>query len=144
MAKIFKLEVAQRQLDVAAALFVARQDRIAIHTLAGAAEEILGKLADCADQKNMLDRMRLAAEERFGRAVDRRELSRLVNESRNALKHANDPSENTLDYDENHAEAMLFRAMVNYQLVTGTLTDGMEEALTVLRQEHPGIFASET
>ena len=123
MMKLTKLEAAQRQLDVAAALFVSREDRLALHTLAGAAEEILGRLAQRGGQQSMFEGMRLSAKERLGRSVSVTELSKLVNESRNALKHANDPNEDQFNYDPNHAVVMLFRAMVDYQLVTGGLTD---------------------
>jgi hypothetical protein len=77
--------------------------------------------------------MRTEAEVRFRRQVTSKELSSLVNASRNALKHAHDPAEDTFQYDPKHAIGMLFRALVNYQFVTGALTPPMEEALSRLR-----------
>ena len=135
-----KLEAARRQLDVAARLFAEHDDHLAVHTLAGAAEEILGKLAERSDQQSMFQRMQLAAEQQFGRRVSPSELAKLVNDSRNSIKHAKDPREDVFEYDSDHSVVMLFRAMVNYQLVTGGLTDTMEGALVVLRTEHPAFL----
>ena len=62
----------------------------------------------------------------------------------NDPKHANYPIDHDFDYNENQAIVMLFRALVNYQLVTGELTEPMEKALDVLRKDHPGLFPSLT
>lgn len=138
--KLSKLEAAQQQLDLAANLFVSRNHPLAMHTLAGAAEEILGSLAERASEQSMFERMRVAAEQRFRRSVSVQELTALVNKSRNSLKHANHHAEDHFDYDPDDAVVMLFRALVNYQLVTGVLTDPMEEALKLLVQEYPSLF----
>jgi hypothetical protein len=66
----------------------------------------------------MLDRMLEAAREYFGDDVTRDELSDLVNNTRNSLKHANRKDEDAIEYDTSEAAAMLFRALVNYQIVT--------------------------
>ena len=142
--KLSKLDAAQRQLDVASTLFAEQDDRLAIHTLAGAAEEILGSLIKRSGQASMFDQVRSAAEQRFGKSVTGGELSELVNKSRNALKHANDPNEDTFEYDPDDAAVMLFRALVNYQLFTGHLTDPMEKSLKVLRSKYPKLFGSGT
>jgi hypothetical protein len=128
-----KIEVARRQLEVASVLFVADGDILAVHTLCGAAEEILGVIAESSGQENVFERMRVEAEARLGRQVTPGELSTLVNASRNALKHAHNLAEDTFQYDPNHATGMLFRALVNFQLVTGTLTSPMEKALDRIR-----------
>lgn len=138
--RLSKLEAAQQQLDLAASLFVNRQNPLAMHTLSGAAEEILGSLANRASEQSMFERMRVAAEQKFGRPVSRNELTALVNKSRNSLKHATDPAEDHFDYEPDEAVAMLFRALVNYQLVMGVLTDPMEKALTILIQEYKSLF----
>lgn len=135
--KLSKLEAAQRQLDVAAKLFVAKEDELALHTLSAAAEEILGKLVERSGQESMFQRMKGPAEQKLGKSLTLGELSGYVNKSRNALKHANDPSEDSFEYDPDHAVGMFFRALVNYQLVTGALTDTMEKALAALSKEHP-------
>ena len=141
---LHKLQAAERQLETAALLFVDNGDLLSVHTLAGAAEEILGKLAERISETNIFERMRYAVEKKFGHSVSARRLSTLVNQSRNSLKHANDPMEDDFDYEEDHAIGMLFRALVNYQLVTGGLTEPMDEALDKLRKDHQGLFPGNT
>ncbi len=138
--RLSKLEAAQQQLDLASRLFVNQQDLLAMHTLSGAAEEILGKLAERCSEQSMFQRMKEAAEQKLGRPVSSKVLTALVNKSRNSLKHATEPAEDLFDYNPDDAVVMLFRAMVNYQLVTGTLTGPMENALTALVQDHPSLF----
>ena len=142
MLTLSKIEAARRQLEVASRLFVARDDILAIHTLCGAAEEILGALAERSGKEHIFERMHAEAEARFGRQVKPKELSSLVNASRNALKHAHGPTEDTFQYDPNHMIGMLFRALVNYQIVTGALTAPMEEALSHLRTVVPQLGSS--
>lgn len=141
---LHKLQAAERQLETAALLFVNDGDLLSVHALAGAAEEILGKLAKRAGETNMLKRMHYAAEKKSGHSVSAKKFSTLVNQSRNSLKHANIPMEDNFEYNEDHAIVMLFRALVNYQLVTGGLTELMDKALDVLRKDHPGLFPSST
>lgn len=135
--KLSKLEAARRQLDVASSLFVVDGDILAVHTLAGAAEEMLGALLQRKAQENMFSRIRTVAEQRLGREISDKELSALVNHSRNLLKHANDPNEDLFDYDADHSVGMLFRGLINYQLLTGGLSGAMEEALDILRKRYP-------
>jgi len=141
--RLSKLDAARRQLDVAAELFVVGDDRLAVHTLSGAAEEILGALLKRSGQEATLERMQIAAEMRLERKLDRKEYLALVNRSRNALKHASDSNEDTFEYDPNHAAGMLFRAMMNYQTLTDRLTEPMERALVLLRKEYASFFPSE-
>lgn len=46
--RLHKIEIARRQIEVAAELFFAERDFLAVVTLAGAAEEILGSLINQA------------------------------------------------------------------------------------------------
>lgn len=142
MLTLSKIEVARRLLEVASELFVADGDILAVHTLCGAAEDILGAMAERFGKQHVFERMRIEAEAKFGCQVTSRELSSLVNASRNALKHARDSKEDMLQYDPNHAIGMLFRALVNYQLVAGTLTSPMEDALSRLRTIVPQLASS--
>lgn len=143
MLTLTKIEAARRQLEVASRLFVSQGDLLAVHTLCGAAEEILGALCERSGKIHAFERMRAEAEARFGRQVKPQELSSLVNASRNALKHAHIPTEDTLQYDPDHAIGMLFRALVNYQVLTGALTAPMEEALSHLRTIVPQLAPSQ-
>jgi hypothetical protein len=138
--RLTKLEAAQRQLDTAATLFVAHGDALSAHTLAGAAEEILGKLVERAGGSNMMNRMEEALRQRRGASITIQSLSELVNDSRNQLKHANRPQEESFEYEDEDAVVMIFRALVNYQLATGALTELMEHALERLKSDYPWLF----
>jgi hypothetical protein len=135
--KISKLDAARQQLEVACRLFLQRESILAVHTLCGAAEDILGRLAVRANEKSMFERMKSAAEHHFGRPMSTKEVSELINGTRNALKHANDPSEDPFDYNPDHGFVMLLRALVNFQLVTGGLSQVMEETWESLKATHP-------
>lgn len=87
--KLNKMNVARRQLEVAIELFLADGDLISIITLAGAAEEIFGKIALKADKENSLGFM-LRTHKTLGSTATEKELIKHANLVRNALKHAND------------------------------------------------------
>lgn len=137
-----KLEVALQQLDMASKLYVMQENVFSIHTLAGAAEGILGQLLDRTDKKqaSMFEKMRHAYSEHLGRPATNKEVASLVNTSRNALKHARDPREDVFAYESKDADVMLLRALANYQVLTGVLTDTMESCLSCLRNRSPEIF----
>lgn len=142
MLTLTKIEAARRQLEVASRLFVSQDDLLAVHTLCGAAEEILGALCERSEKVHVFEKMRAEAEARVGHQVKPDKLSHLVNASRNALKHAHNPMEDTFQYDPDHAIGMLFRALMNYQVLTGALTTPMEGALSQLRTIVPQLAPS--
>src|SRR5205809_7980389 len=115
MFQVFsKIEIAQRQIHTAIDVFLAGGDFLAIITLAGAGEEILGKLLERQGQRNMVDALKdLDVQLSGGRAW--KIVNSEINGVRNALKHANDPSETTIEVDPDHQVAMLARP-VNYYL----------------------------
>ena len=122
--QISKLVIAQRQLEVAARLYVEGADYLAVVTLAGAAEEILGNLLRRSGQEAMIDRIvEMDQELTGGRAFS--VVNAEVNRARNALKHAKEPDEDTVTIEPGEATAMLARALVNYNRSAGQLTPNM-------------------
>lgn len=122
--QISKLVIAQRQLEVAARLYVEGADYLAVVTLAGAAEEILGNLLRRSGQEAMIDRIvEMDQELTGGRAFS--VVNAEVNRARNALKHAKVPDEDTVTIEPGEATAMLARALVNYNRSAGQLTPNM-------------------
>jgi hypothetical protein len=112
--KLNKMDVARRQLAVAIELFLADGDLISIITLAGAAEEIFGKIALKADKENSLDFM-IRTHKALGSTTTEKELIKHANLVRNALKHANDEGDEEIEFDERQeAISMLSRALINY------------------------------
>lgn len=109
-----KLEVAVSQLDTAIRLFL-DGNHLSSLTLAGAAEEILGRLSQRAE-------LPVAIEEiiayHFGDTnpaltdKDRRNvLLEVINGARNAVKHANDPNETHFVVEQIFPLQMIMRAM---------------------------------
>ncbi|MFD0930914.1 hypothetical protein ACFQ1T_14080 [Methylophilus glucosoxydans] len=110
------MEIARRQIETASELLLDERDFLAVVTLAGAAEEILGSLLRRKGQLAMIDHLVNLDKRQFGGrpfAV----LNKEVNGNRNALKHANDPQEDTIEIEAGEAIAMLSRAIVNYALL---------------------------
>ena len=122
-----KLEIAKRQLEVAAQLYVDGADYLAVITLAGAAEEILGKLLRRTEQKCMADHIvELDKKLTGGRPFN--VVSDEVNRARNALKHARDQSEDLVKIEPGEATAMIGRALLNFVRLVGQPTTVMQVA----------------
>ena len=116
-ARLTKFEVAEKQLAKAIELFSAHEPLPAI-TLAGAAEEILGKLVKDGGSANALeeeikDRCDLY-QTVFGRPGDPKVFAELMNNPRNELKHR--MSGNPLELNlEEEAVNLIQRAIDNFQ-----------------------------
>lgn len=116
------LSIADGQLETAGRLYRAGKDYYSVITLAGAAEEIYGKLlkhhggepaleslAKCVSALHKID---------YGEDLPDKEIYCLANEARNSLKHwsASDPK---LEFDaKREAEDMLERAVRNREKLT--------------------------
>jgi len=143
--KLHKTEVARRQIDTAIYLFLDGKDYLSVVTLAGAGEEILGKLLARAGKKNMIDHLidldkKLSKKGRHYNIVNQE-----INGFRNSLKHANDPTEDIIDVaeDQEHAIAMLARAVTNYHELKGKLSLRMEQFYIWLKQNRSELFNNE-
>ena len=123
--KISKLDAATRQLEVAIDLFLSKKDPLAVITLAGAAEEILGILVKNNGKENMIDVIKELDKKVTG-GRDFKILNNEINGLRNALKHANNLDEHFIDFDEDAPVAYLMRAIVNYNRLGLTLTENMK------------------
>lgn len=112
--KLSKLQVASHQLGVAIRHFL-EGDHLSSLTLAGAAEEILGKLCERVGLPVAIEEIikfhwkdtdpKLPDNER------RKILLSVLNNARNAVKHANDPDEGDLVLEHTYALQMIMRAM---------------------------------
>lgn len=119
MAKIkyLRLDLAARQLETAAWMFLDGKDRFSVITLAGAASAILTQLVINAGKQPFADYGRLIAKEYTGIEPTRGKYIRHVNMllGIDVLKHhaPNDPT--TIDLDEHRAaENAVIRAMADY------------------------------
>jgi hypothetical protein len=133
MAKLSyqKREVALRQLETAVRLFQERKDPFSVITLAGAAEEILGRYVRAAGKRSSLQLLndaalaiqRIEGDETPVNVIDR------ANYARNNLKHLT-CSENRFSVDAwEEAKDMLIRAIDNYSLLEDYSSPSIETFL---------------
>jgi hypothetical protein len=124
--------IAQSQLETALRLFQEGQDFFSVITLAGAADEILGKLVTRQGRDNSLASLKKAAvamhEHLFGEPGDERTISDRANSARNALKHLDAGDSPTVALDpREEAIDMLNRAIDNYWILESSMTSAMEQ-----------------
>ncbi len=116
--KLTKPEIAKRQLFQSIELYLAGDDLISVITLAGAAEEILGKLVNHAGKPNALDekvqKLCKVFELVFKVPAVPKELIKLRNKSRNELKHIGVNGTIEIKLEE-EAVKLLDRAINNYK-----------------------------
>ena len=124
--KLHKIEIAQRQIDTAIDLFLSDKDFVSVLTLAGAGEEITGKLLDRKSKKNMLQKLHTWYQETTGTQMAFGEFSRKTNLARNTLKHAKSPEEDEIEIQRWEAVQMIMRAMTNYKELVGSPSKTME------------------
>jgi len=125
-----KIEIGKRQLVTAIDLYLQNADLVSVVTLAGAAEEILGKLAKAQGGNSALDDLveRLCAMHKagFNESVDPRKFSELRNRARNDFKHISSgvPFDGNL---EREAGSMIRRAIQNYRKLKPGFVDKFRE-----------------
>jgi hypothetical protein len=117
-------EIAEHQLLMAIRLW-REQDYLSALTLAGAAEEILGKRLRRLGREPSFEQLRglivaLARQEGDTSPDLERTIGDLLNSTRNELKHYSGDDSLSFDLRED-AHEMLERAVANYQALTGTL-----------------------
>jgi hypothetical protein len=125
-----KVDLAVEQLGVALRLFLDEKGYASALTLAGAAEEILGKALEHRGRTNSMQWQYEAEAEVFrllhGRPMKWSEFADERNQARNALKHMRAADEATLTADlEEAAVWMLVRACDNYNRLGLEPTDDM-------------------
>ena len=123
--------IALAQLETALTLFHQQGDLFSVVTLAGAAEEILGRLAHRrgfgASAESLAEAASAIHKLLHGEAVPLKEFYRIANRARNSLKHLDINSASTITMDvQQEAVDMLHRAIDNYWLVEQALTPAME------------------
>jgi hypothetical protein len=123
--------VAREQLETAISLFEEGRDLLSVITLAGAADEILGKLVTEAGGVSSLANLQAAAlaihQHLFQEPGDAKWIADRANRARNSLKHLDTDEGRTVTLDPaEEATDMLDRAITNYWSLTVTLTPTME------------------
>ncbi len=141
--KIHKIDAAQRLLDTAIDLFFHDGDPCAVITLAAASEEVLGNYMDGVwvkdNPSNMFCRMYEAAVDRGLAFKNKQEFSRkLVNATKNSLKHANTEDEQYVSFNEEETVIRLMLSLMNFQIGSGkTFTPAMDRFEKWLKEQRP-------
>ena len=122
---------AQWQLLQALRLYEKGEDYYSVTTLAGAAEEIFGKLSRKMGLNCALDRLKatlpMLSERFLQQGMDTREAADSVNRAKNWLKHGTEP----MSFDAScEAEDMLERAIQNCVPIVTSIVDESSEELT--------------
>jgi hypothetical protein len=139
--KIHKIEAAQRQLDTAISLFFAEGDPCAVITLAAASEELLSQYVDGVwvknSEKSMFSRMYSEGGNRGLVLGNKAQFSRrLVNVTKNSLKHANAEDEQRISFDEEEMVIRLMLALMNFQIGAGRVFSAAMSKLEAWLKEH--------
>ena len=141
--KIHKLALAEIQLHRAILVFLNDKDFPSAATLAGAAEEILGKYVLKAGGKpsveDLLDRIENQPEtEGLSRKVLR---DTFLNGTKNLLKHHGDTAEDHIERVwQTEAINLIFRGSMNYRALAGTYSDHIRLFLKYIRSERPDLY----
>lgn len=118
-----KKELARSQLNVALKLYLQSEEYPSCITLAGAAEEVLGKIASDAGHepalKKKLQELLTLHMQLWGTEAKESDYAELRNHARNEMKHRCSGADLSLDYEQQAAQ-MLARALENYLLCFGT------------------------
>ncbi len=127
-----RVELAAEQLDVALELFLSGRSFVSALTLAGAAEEILGKALVHGNQEPWLEQeYDIVAEPekiRRGEPYKYKYFLKEKNRVRNAVKHMPDASSSSIDTNmEDEALDMIVRARTNYRLLSLPSTRQMDQ-----------------
>lgn len=122
--KICRIDAAQQLLDTAISLFFSEGQPCAVIALAAAAEEVLGNYVNGKwvknNQNNMFCRMYDIAIKRRLEYSSKKEFSqKLVNRTKNSLKHAGTEEEQYVVIDEEEMVIRLMLAVFNFQTGAG-------------------------
>jgi len=128
----YRNDLALSQLETALHLYFAKNDNASVVTLAGAADEVFGKLLTVAGKESSLESLKKAVsaihEMLYGEPTPPKQIADRANRAKNSLKHwdEGDPVLVKLDLEQ-EAKDMLFRAIDNYWLLEEKLSPAMEK-----------------
>jgi hypothetical protein len=112
---LMKVEAAERQLRQGIRLFFGCGDEVSIHTLTCAAREVLGALATLRGIDGPVDAAIMARV----RSDKVKEVSRLLREAQNFVKHADRDPEKALTFYPEATVYLLLDACILHSLLTG-------------------------
>ena len=127
----YREDLALAQLQTALRIYFDSGDHGSVITLAGAADEIFGKLLAASGRDNSLNSLIAAVtaiqQKLFGEALEPKQIADRANAARNSLKHWDVGDTEIVNFDlETEARDMLNRAIDNYWTLKQELTPEME------------------
>jgi hypothetical protein len=129
MLTLTKQQIAEHQLEQALILFLDHKDYVCAITLAGASEEILGKLVEKDGKDHALGAMLKGwvniGKEAYNEIWQNKEFFELANYFRNGLKHYDDGEPITIPREA--AIEILDRAIENFWILTNRETPRMRQ-----------------
>jgi len=127
----YREDLALAQLETALRLYFDGSDYASVITLAGAADEIFGKLLAASGRESSLASLTKAViaihQKLYGEPIEPREVADRANRARNNLKHGDIGEPRILKLDLlDEARDMLNRAIDNYWTLEQKLSPAME------------------
>jgi hypothetical protein len=113
--KIGKIDAAKRQLETAIILYFNEHDFISIHTLLGAASNILADLLKTAGKSTQIDETLSP----YLLENVKKEVIKGLRKYQNFFKHARDDPDDFLDFDPKQTEFLLYAVTNDYSTLTG-------------------------
>src|SRR3990172_639968 len=132
-----KLDAAKIQLEAAIELHLDKASYIPAITLAGAAEEILGKVLP-SGQQTAKQELSQALLTEYQLTISKKELSdRYLNKTRNELKHFGDSNVTQIDIEpEIESLGMLARALANYIMLSLPPSPAIKRGLALIERAY--------
>jgi hypothetical protein len=106
--RLSKLEVAQRQLNVAIRMLFANDDPVAVHTLVGAASTIFSNLVQAHHPTESWDKHAQEANNLTAKAY-----FEIMRKSQSWFKHAANDPDSIFDFDPIQTDSVIFCAVMN-------------------------------
>jgi hypothetical protein len=140
--KISKLSLALVQLQTAIDLFLNDRNYICALTLAGAAEEILGKLAEQVENTNACKELYSTVKSTLKLNIPPKKIGWHLNYYRNELKHFDIEENENLEIDiEAEAAHFILRALVNIEMHGKDKISNSETFIAWVLQNRPDIIS---
>lgn len=129
---VSKIEVAQRQLNVAIRMLFANDDPVAVHTLVGAASSILSNLVENRHPNESWDKLAQGAN-----GLSASEYFTIMRKAQNWFKHAVDDPDERFEFDPEGTEALAFWAVMNASLLADLSTEAMIYQIWFIALQEP-------
>jgi hypothetical protein len=118
-----KVDVAQRQINVAISMYFGHGDEVSIHTLAASGRNVL---VDLCRRKGLAPPMLLdTMMKTFIRPEHQKAVREKAREAENFFKHADRDPENEYDFPVGSTAFKLFEGVESFQALTGSVTPEM-------------------